>query len=56
MAKKESVNTTIDADVIATVEELRKKPSENRNFSNMVETLVREALEARGIKIKPKKK
>lgn len=50
------MNTTIDDGVVETVRELAKKPSETGNFSNMVEKLLREALEARGIKIKTKKK
>lgn len=53
---KVSVNTTIDEDVVFTVRELAKKPSETGNFSNMMEKLLREALEARNVKIKTKKK
>jgi hypothetical protein len=53
---KDSVNITIDKEVKEAIDILRKTASENRNFSNMSETLMKEALEARGIKIKPKKK
>lgn len=51
---KKSINTTISEEVLKEVERLRIKPAENRNLSNMVETLLIEALEARGIKIKKK--
>lgn len=54
MSTKLSTNITIDIGVKKTVDELRAKPSEGRSFSNMIEVLVKEALEARGIKIKKK--
>jgi hypothetical protein len=53
---KISTNITIDTKVKEMVDELRIKPTENRTFSNMIETLVKEALHARAIKIKHKKK
>lgn len=56
MSTKTSTNVTLDNGVIDTVDDLRKKPLENRSFSNMIEILVIEALQARGIKVKPKKK
>lgn len=54
--KRASVNYTIDSEVLSAINEVRNLPSEGRNLSNMVEKLLREALEARGIKIKTKKK
>lgn len=56
MANKVVMNNTIDKGVKDAVNKLRNSPSENRSFSNMVETLLIEALAARGINIKPLKK
>lgn len=50
---KISTNITIDTEVKQEVDDLRIKPTENRTFSNMVETLVKEALKARKQKKKP---
>lgn len=53
---KVSTNITIDEFVKLTVDDLRKTPTEERTYSAMVEKLIKEALDARGIKIKTKKK
>jgi hypothetical protein len=45
---KASISATVDEDIIEKVEKSAKK--ENRTFSNMLETLIKEALAARGIK------
>ena len=53
MAKK-LVSATVDIDTDSDVRELAE--TEKRSFSSMVDVLLREALDARGVKKKPKKK
>lgn len=53
---KVPITITIDEDVKDAVETLRSTKVEDRNLSAMIEKLVKEALDARGIKIKTKKK
>jgi hypothetical protein len=51
---KISTNITIDTEVKKEVDDLRLNSTENRTFSNMIETLVKEALKARKQKRKHK--